>query len=76
MDVADLPAVKPFPENHFDALIHIDPCHDFAASSAFFHSHLAPRIKPGGRVAIVIPDLKDLSIAVFLPKCPFFGSPA
>ncbi|MCW2480527.1 SAM-dependent methyltransferase [Candidatus Symbiopectobacterium sp. NZEC135] len=58
MDVTDLPAVKPFPENHFDALINIDAYHYFGASSAFFDSHLAPWIKPGGRVAIVIPGLK------------------
>lgn len=58
MDVADLPALKPFPENHFDALLNIDAYHYFGASSAFFDSHLAPWIKPGGRVTIVIPGLK------------------
>ncbi|CFR02121.1 cyclopropane-fatty-acyl-phospholipid synthase [Yersinia frederiksenii] len=58
MDVADLPHQKPFPENSFDALLNIDSYHYFGASSSFFDSHLAPVIKPGGRVAIVVPGLK------------------
>ncbi|WP_159565898.1 SAM-dependent methyltransferase [Budvicia diplopodorum] len=58
MNVLDLPRLKPFPENSFDALINIDAYHYFGASSSFFDSYLAPIIKPGGRVAIVVPGLK------------------
>lgn len=58
MDVNDLPFLKPFPENSFDALINIDAYHYFGASSSFFDKCLAPFIKPGGRVAIVVPGLK------------------
>ncbi|WP_252318199.1 MULTISPECIES: SAM-dependent methyltransferase [Symbiopectobacterium] len=36
MDVADLPAVKPFPENHFDALLNIDAYHYFWCQFSLF----------------------------------------
>ncbi len=58
LDVADLPATLPFATDLFDAMVSIDAWHYFGASSPFFDSHLAPFIKPGGRVAIVIPGLK------------------
>ncbi|AJJ19202.1 MULTISPECIES: SAM-dependent methyltransferase [Yersinia] len=58
MDVADLPHQKPFAENSFDALISIDAYHYFGASSMFFDYHLAPYLKAGAGVAILIPGLK------------------
>ncbi|ALR75267.1 SAM-dependent methyltransferase [[Enterobacter] lignolyticus] len=58
LDVAELPVALPFAENLFDALISIDAWHYFGASAGFFDSHLAPFIRPGGRVAVVVPGLK------------------
>ncbi|GHB19730.1 SAM-dependent methyltransferase [Shewanella indica] len=52
------PEHAPFAENSFDAVLSIDAYHYFGASSAFFDTHLAPFIKPGGQVAIVVPGLK------------------
>ncbi|BCV30825.1 hypothetical protein TUM4442_03520 [Shewanella algae] len=52
------PGHAPFAENSFDAVLSIDAYHYFGASSAFFDTHLAPFIKPGGQVAIVVPGLK------------------
>lgn len=57
-DVNDLPRDRPFPEDHFDALISIDAWHYFGASSSFFDTHLVPFLKPGARVAVVVPGLK------------------
>jgi cyclopropane fatty-acyl-phospholipid synthase-like methyltransferase len=57
-DVNDLPLRSPFEENSFDALISVDAYHYFGASSTFFDSHLAPYLKPGAGIAIVIPGLK------------------
>ena len=58
LDVANLPVTLPFATALFDAMISIDAWHYFGASSSFFDSHLAPFIKPGGKVAIVVPGLK------------------
>ena len=58
LDVAELPVRLPFATDLFDAMVSIDAWHYFGTSSAFFDSHLAPFIKPGGRVAIVVPGLK------------------
>lgn len=58
LDVNELPTALPFAHDLFDAMISIDAWHYFGASATFFDSHIAPFIKPGGRVAVVVPGLK------------------
>lgn len=57
-DVETLYQQPPFAENSFDALLSVDAWHYFGANSAFFDRNLAPFLKNGARVAVVVPGLK------------------
>lgn len=59
LDVMDLPRLKPFAEDYFDAVISADAYHYFGSDVHFFDDYLAPFIKPGGTVGFVIPGLKQ-----------------
>lgn len=58
LEVMDLPRLKPFAENYFDAVISVDAYFYFGASPRFFDDYLAPFMKPGSAVALAIPGLK------------------
>lgn len=57
-DVADMADHSPFEEESFDALLSIDAWHYFGANSSFFDRHLAPYLKTGASVAVMVPGLK------------------
>ena len=56
-DVADLP----YADEYFDAIISIDAYHYFGREEAFADEKIAPLLKQGGKLAIVVPGLvKDI----------------
>lgn len=49
----------PYAENFFDAAFSIDSYHYFGAEEGYLEKHLAPLVKPGGAIVVVVPGLQD-----------------
>lgn len=50
----DLPYAKEF----FDLAVCVDAYHYFGAEKGYLERHLAPLVKPGGQIGVVVPGLK------------------
>lgn len=68
-DAADLP----YADEYFDAIISIDAYHYFGRVEGFVDEKIAPLLKKGGKLAIVVPGLKKTSMTTSLLKCSCHG---
>jgi cyclopropane fatty-acyl-phospholipid synthase-like methyltransferase len=49
----------PYAEAYFDAAISLDAFQYFGADESFLDAHLAPLVKPGGRIAVGVPGFVE-----------------
>ncbi len=49
----------PFAEGYFDAVVSVDAYHYFGTNDLYFAQYLAPTLKPGGELGIVVPGLAN-----------------
>lgn len=59
LDISTLPGLGIFARDAFDAVVSINAWHYFARDALFFDQRIAPYVKGGGTVAIVIPGLRS-----------------
>ena len=58
----------PYAERFFDAAFSIDSYHYYGAEEGYLETHLAPLVKPGGLLAVVVPGFQDERYSEEIPE--------
>jgi cyclopropane fatty-acyl-phospholipid synthase-like methyltransferase len=63
----------PYANEYFDAAVCVDAYHYFGRDEEYLDKHLAPLVKKGGAIAIVVPGLKEEHSCVPVELQPFLS---